>query len=68
MDDRRHALDQLTCPLCGSQGTLRPIRIGRRLRLGLITFVLLLGKTVECTGCGVAFGTADLVRAHRARA
>ena len=45
-------LREVSCPLCGAKGTLRPITIRRRLRAGLLSLLTNAGKTHECTRCG----------------
>jgi len=55
------AMKNLVCPLCGSSGTLRPIRMGRRLRGGPFSFLMLATKTHECKECGARFSTNQLM-------
>lgn len=52
----------LSCPLCFSRGTLRPIRLGKRLRAGPWSFLLTMFKSFECTACGGTFSTEQLLR------
>ena len=44
-------LRAVSCPLCGAKGTLRPISMRRRMRIGLLSFATNMGKTHECTRC-----------------
>ena len=66
MNYDKGAVKDLVCPLCKSRGTLRPIRLGRRLRVGPWSYALLLFKTHECTACGATFNTQQLVEAQKA--
>ncbi len=52
----------IRCPLCESIGTLRPIRLGKRLRSGPRLFLRTVLKSFECTGCGATFSTDQLLR------
>ena len=52
----------IRCPLCESIGTLRPIRLGKRLRAGPWSFLLTVLKSFECTGCGATLSTDQLLR------
>jgi hypothetical protein len=56
------ALAGIGCPLCFSKGTLRPIRLGKRLRAGPWSFVRTMFKSFECTACGATFSTERLLR------
>lgn len=61
------AMKKLTCPLCGSKGTLRPIRVGKRLRAGPFSYVRTYFKSHECTGCGATFSQGELLRDKQSR-
>ncbi len=52
--------NSLICPLCGSEGTLHPIRMGRKLR-GPVSLLTLATKSHQCKSCGAAFSTSQLL-------
>jgi hypothetical protein len=60
------AMKDVVCPLCGSRGTLRPIRPGRRFRAGPWSFLRLFSKSHECTACRAMFGTQELISGQKA--
>jgi hypothetical protein len=62
------ALEKLMCPLCGSVGSLHPITMGRRLHVGVISFLLNFGKTFECDRCSARFSTEQLMDQRRENA
>jgi len=60
------ALKKVQCPLCGSVGTLRPIGMGQRLRVGPWSYALLLFKAFTCEGCGGSFSNDEVMRTRQA--
>jgi len=54
-------MKNLVCPLCGSSGTLHPIRMGRRFRAGPFSLLMLATKSHQCKECGATFSTNQLM-------
>ena len=58
------------CPVCRSEGSLRPIRRGSRMRGGmglipsLFSYVVMFNKSYECTRCRAKFSQNDVLAAN----
>jgi hypothetical protein len=61
MASEESGLQNLICPLCGSAGTLHPIRMGRRFRAGPFSLLMTATKTHQCKDCGTMFSTGQLL-------